>query len=198
MLSENQIDELIDAAIREKALLAHLDELENQLEAKRKKKAVVVKAVIWSLAAAAGLVAGVFLFQWQRDRSQLREAYAQAISEMSIEQRNSVMRSDSLDIMLAEAQSALAAGDTKATRQLLDRLQVSLEQERNAVSESNIENVLVSQMDRIQYEADWLYVLSYLCDGNVRHSREALERVEETQESPYHEKAVDLLNQYFR
>ena len=198
MISENQIDELIDAAIREKALLAHLDELENQLEAKRKKKAVVVKAVIWSLAAAAGLVAGVFLFQWQRDRSQLREAYAQAISEMSIEQRNSVMRSDSLDIMLAEAQSALAAGDTKATRQLLDRLQVSLEQERNAVSESNIENVLVSQMDRIQYEADWLYVLSYLCDGNVRHSREALERVEETQESPYHEKAVDLLNQYFR
>ena len=198
MISENQIDELIDAAIREKALLAHLDELENQLEAKRKKKAVVVKAVIWSLAAAAGLVAGVFLFQWQRDRSQLREAYAQAISEMSIEQRNSVMRSDSLDIMLAEAQSALAAGDTKATRQLLDRLQVSLEQERNSVSESNIENVLVSQMDRIQYEADWLYVLSYLCDGNVRHSREALERVEETQESPYHEKAVDLLNQYFR
>ena len=198
MISENQIDELIDAAIREKALLAHLDELENQLEAKRKKKAVVVKAVIWSLAAAAGLVAGVFLFQWQRDRSQLREAYAQAISEMSIEQRNSVMRSDSLYIWLAEAQSALAAGDTKATRQLLDNLQVSLEQERNAVSESNIENVLVSQMDRIQYEADWLYVLSYLCDGNVRHSREALERVEETQESPYHEKAVDLLNQYFR
>lgn len=198
MISENQIDELIDAAIREKALLAHLDELENQLEAKRKKKAVVVKAVIWSLAAAAGLVAGVFLFQWQRDRSQLREAYAQAISEMSIEQRNSVMRSDSLDILLAEAQSALAAGDTKATRQLLDRLQVSLEQERNAVSESNIESVLVSQMDRIQYEADWLYVLSYLCDGSVRHSREALERVEETQESPYHEKAVDLLNQYFR
>lgn len=198
MISENQIDELIDAAIREKALLAHLDELENQLEAKRKKKAVVVKAVIWSLAAAAGLVAGVFLFQWQRDRSQLREAYVQAISEMSIEQRNSVMRSDSLDILLAEAQSALAAGDTKATRQLLDRLQVSLEQERNAVSESNIESVLVSQMDRIQYEADWLYVLSYLCDGSVRHSREALERVEETQESPYHEKAVDLLNQYFR
>ena len=198
MISENQIDELIDAAIREKALLAHLDELENQLEAKRKKKAVVVKAVIWSLAAAAGLVAGVFLFQWQRDRSQLREAYAQAISEMSIEQRNSVMRSDSLYIWLAEAQSALAAGDTKATRQLLDNLQVSLEQERNAVSESNIENVLVSQMDRIQYEADWLYALTYMCEGRIRLSREALEKVELSEGSPYREKAVEILNQYFR
>ena len=198
MISENQIDELIDAAIREKALLAHLDELENQLEAKRKKKAVVVKAVIWSLAATAGLVAGVFLFQWQRDRSQLREAYAQAISEMSIEQRNSVMRSDSLDIWLAEARSGLAAGDSKLARERIDRVQVALAMERESISHSSIEPVLRAQLESVQYEADWLYALTCLHDGNIRHSRKSLEKVAQAQESPYREKAVELLNQYFR
>ena len=154
-MSTDNFDGLIDAAIREKALLKHLDELEAGMQKRQARR----KYIIWSIAAAAGLVVGIFFAWHQQQSARLQVAYAQAIDETAVFERGA-MRSDSLDSWLAEARSSLQKGDSRQARIALDRLQNGLDAQRKAIVHSSIEGVLLVQLDDIQYEAEWLYALS--------------------------------------
>lgn len=190
-MSTDNFDGLIDAAIREKALLEHLDELEAGMQKRQARR----KYIIWSIVAAAGLVVGIF-FAWHQQRARLQVAYAQAIDETAVFERGA-MRSDSLDSWLTEARSSLQKGDSRQARIALDRLQNGLDAQRKAIVHSSIEGVLLVQLDDIQYEAEWLYALSHMKEGNLRQSRKALEKVAQTANSPYRDAAAGVLKRYF-